>query len=67
MSTNTAVETGCVKNGIASQAWRDLHLLDNGLSLLNGSIYVAIKNEELQDLHRKDIATGKQSSMSDAI
>ena len=32
MSTDTAVDTGSVENGIASQALRDLHLWDNRLN-----------------------------------
>ena len=34
ISTNTAVETGSVEDGNASQTWRDVHLLDNRQSLL---------------------------------
>ena len=32
---HTAVKTGSVKHGMASQAWHDLHLVDNRLSLVN--------------------------------
>ena len=46
MSTNTAVDTGSVKNGMASKALRDLHLWDNRLSLLNGWMYVGMKSSK---------------------
>ena len=46
MSTGTAVKTGSVKNGMSSQAWRDLHLVDNRLSLVNDLIYVAMKRSK---------------------
>ena len=32
MSTDTAVDTGSVKNGMVSKALRDLHLWDNRLN-----------------------------------
>ena len=46
MSTNTALKTGSVKHGMASQSWRDLHLVDNRLSLVNDSMYVAMKSSK---------------------
>ena len=36
MSTGTAVEMGIVKTGMASQALRDLHLLDSRLNPSKG-------------------------------
>ena len=38
MSTGPAMEMRIVKTGMASQALRDLHLLDNRLNLFNGWI-----------------------------
>ena len=44
MSTNTALKTGSVKHGMAYQSWRDLQLVDNRRSLVNNTMYVAMKS-----------------------
>ena len=43
VSTDAAVKTGAVKHGMTSQLWRDLHVMDNRLSLVNNSMHVAMK------------------------
>ena len=45
MSTNTALKTGSVKHGMASQSWHDLQLVDK-LSLVDGSMYVAMESSK---------------------
>ena len=36
-------------HGMASQAWRNLHLVDKGLSLVNNSMYVAMESLQCQN------------------
>ena len=44
VSIDTAVKMGGAKHGLASQAWRDLYLIDNRLRLVNNLMYVAMKS-----------------------
>ena len=45
VSTDAAVKTGAVKHGMTSQVWRDLHVVDNRLSLVNNSMHGAMKSK----------------------
>ena len=60
MSTGTAVEMGIVKTGMASQALRDLHLLDSRLNPSNGWMNVALNSSKTPQ--QQSNLSGKESA-----